>query len=133
MSKVNDLFGKPLTIINVGLEILAASVKDQNIPISQLNWKPPRINVPMLRRTKDGKNIDEANQKVIDIIKKARPTLVGMGIAKDVIDDYLQVEKTRRSHLTNAVFTQGKNEYWPIPQEYIDSVDDDLVTQNNGY
>ncbi len=59
--------------------------------------------------------------------------LVRWGIAKDVIDDYLQVEKTRRSHLTNAVFTQGKNEYWPIPQEYIDSVDDGLVTQNNGY
>lgn len=59
--------------------------------------------------------------------------LVRWGIAKDVIEDYLQVEKTRRSHLTNAVFTQGKNEYWPIPQEYIDSVDDGLVTQNNGY
>ncbi|RIV43448.1 RagB/SusD family nutrient uptake outer membrane protein [Flagellimonas pelagia] len=59
--------------------------------------------------------------------------LVRWGIAKDVIDDYLSVEKTRRSHLTNAAFTAGKNEYWPIPQEYIDSVDDGLVTQNNGY
>jgi len=59
--------------------------------------------------------------------------LVRWGIAKEVIDDYLEVEKTKRTHLTNAAFTQGKNEYWPIPQEYIDSVDEGLVTQNNGY
>nr|WP_292963236.1 MULTISPECIES: RagB/SusD family nutrient uptake outer membrane protein [unclassified Allomuricauda] len=59
--------------------------------------------------------------------------LVRWGIAKDVIDAYLEVEKDRRTHLTNASFTQGKNEYWPIPQEYIDSVEDGLVTQNNGY
>ncbi|WP_432422791.1 RagB/SusD family nutrient uptake outer membrane protein [Zobellia alginiliquefaciens] len=59
--------------------------------------------------------------------------LVRWGIAKDVIDDYLVIEKTRRSHLTNAAFTAGKNEYWPIPQEYIDSVEDGLITQNNGY
>lgn len=59
--------------------------------------------------------------------------LVRWGIAKEVIDDYLEVEKTRRSHLTNAAFTEGKNEYWPIPQEYIDSVEEGLVTQNDGY
>tara|TARA_R110001606_G_scaffold399289_1_gene583733 strand:- start:9926 stop:11599 length:1674 start_codon:yes stop_codon:yes gene_type:complete len=58
--------------------------------------------------------------------------LVRWGIAKEVIDDYLEVEKTRRSHLTNAAFTAGKNEYWPIPQEYIDGVDA-TVTQNSGY
>ncbi|HBU78727.1 MAG TPA: RagB/SusD family nutrient uptake outer membrane protein, partial [Muricauda sp.] len=59
--------------------------------------------------------------------------LVRWGIAKEVIDDYLEVERTKRTHLTNAAFTLGKNEYWPIPQEYIDSVDEGLVTQNNGY
>ncbi|CAM4254824.1 RagB/SusD family nutrient uptake outer membrane protein [Zobellia nedashkovskayae] len=58
--------------------------------------------------------------------------LVRWGIAKDVIDDYLEVERTKRSHLTNAAFTAGKNEYWPIPQEYIDGVAE-TVTQNSGY
>lgn len=57
--------------------------------------------------------------------------LVRWGIAKEVIDDYLLVEKTKRSHLTNAVFTKGKNEYWPIPQRYIDGVPEGTVTQNN--
>ncbi|MCL5129274.1 RagB/SusD family nutrient uptake outer membrane protein [Algibacter sp. L4_22] len=59
--------------------------------------------------------------------------LVRWGVAKEVIDDYLLVEKTKRSHLTNAVFTEGKNEYWPIPQRYIDGVPEGTVTQNNNY
>ncbi|WP_439647538.1 RagB/SusD family nutrient uptake outer membrane protein [Abyssalbus ytuae] len=59
--------------------------------------------------------------------------LVRWGIAEQIINEYLSVEKNRRSHLTNASFTAGKNEYWPIPQEYIDSVKEGLVTQNDGY
>ena len=59
--------------------------------------------------------------------------LVRWGVANDVITTYLEVERTRRTHLTNAAFTSGKNEYWPIPLEYIDSVDEGLITQNNGY
>ena len=59
--------------------------------------------------------------------------LVRWGKAKQIIDAYLTVEKTKRSHLTNAVFVAGKNEYWPIPQRYIDGVPEGTVTQNNGY
>ncbi|WP_291871125.1 RagB/SusD family nutrient uptake outer membrane protein [Maribacter sp.] len=59
--------------------------------------------------------------------------LVRWGNAKAVIDDYLRIEKTKRSHLTNAEFITGKNEYWPIPQRYIDGVLEGTVTQNNGY
>jgi len=59
--------------------------------------------------------------------------LVRWGIADEVIPEYLEVEKTRRSHLSNASFAPGTNEYWPIPQAYIDGVEDGLVTQNSGY
>lgn len=59
--------------------------------------------------------------------------LVRWGIAGEVINEYLEVEKTRRSHLTNASFTENKNEYFPIPQKYIDGVAPGLVTQNPGY
>ncbi|AUC85181.1 RagB/SusD family nutrient uptake outer membrane protein [Polaribacter sp. ALD11] len=59
--------------------------------------------------------------------------LVRWGKAKTIIDDYLQIEKTKRSHLVNAKFVAGKNEYWPIPQRYIDGVPAGTVTQNNGY
>lgn len=59
--------------------------------------------------------------------------LVRWGEADAVINTYLTVEKTRRTHLTNAVFTKGKNEYFPIPQRYIDALPIGTVTQNNGF
>ncbi|UII26416.1 RagB/SusD family nutrient uptake outer membrane protein [Fulvivirga maritima] len=59
--------------------------------------------------------------------------LVRWGHAAEVMNDYLEVEKTKRSHLTNAHFTEGVNEYFPIPQAYIDVVGSDKVTQRNGF
>lgn len=59
--------------------------------------------------------------------------LVRWGHAADVINTYLTVEKTLRSHLTNAEFEEGVHEYFPIPQDYIDVVGKDKVTQRDGY
>ncbi|MGR3811873.1 RagB/SusD family nutrient uptake outer membrane protein [Jiulongibacter sp. NS-SX5] len=59
--------------------------------------------------------------------------LVRWGIAADVINEYLVVEKTRRSFLANANFTEGKNEYFPIPQRYVDGSPQGMVTQNPNY
>lgn len=59
--------------------------------------------------------------------------LVRWGEADNVISNYLSIEKMRRSHLTNASFTPNKNEYFPIPQSYIDGVENGLVKQNEGY
>lgn len=59
--------------------------------------------------------------------------LVRWGIAEEVINnDYLTQEKTKRSFLTNAKFTKGKNEYFPIPQRYIDGATS-KVEQNPNY
>lgn len=59
--------------------------------------------------------------------------LVRWGEAGSVLNSYLEVEKTKRSHLMNAQFKAGTHEYWPIPQRYIDGTPKDLVTQNTGY
>ena len=59
--------------------------------------------------------------------------LVRWGKAGSVINSYLEVEKTRRSHLLNANFNVGTHEYWPIPQRYLDGTPSGLVTQNTGY
>lgn len=59
--------------------------------------------------------------------------LVRWGVADKVMNDYLAVEKTRRTHLTNASFVQGKHEYFPIPQEYLDNTKDEEVVQNTNY
>ena len=45
--------------------------------------------------------------------------LVRWGIAAETLNAYLAVEKTRRSFLSAAVFTKGRDEYYPIPQREI--------------
>jgi len=84
-SKINDLFGKPLSIVNVGLESMAQSVHAQGIPVIDVDWRPPAEGVPHLRTTHSGVDIEAANAEVCRRIKQGRPVLAGMGIAKDVI------------------------------------------------
>jgi hypothetical protein len=42
------------------------------------------------------------------------------GIAAETLNKYVTVEATKRVYKKGAVFTKGKNEYFPIPQEAID-------------
>ena len=42
--------------------------------------------------------------------------LVRWGIAEQTLNAYLAEEKTKRDFLTNAQFTAGRDEYYPIPQ-----------------
>jgi hypothetical protein len=82
---IKDLFGRPLTVVNVGLEGFAGAVRDQGVAVVDLDWKPPAAGVRPLYRTASGLDVEEANLEVIRRIKAARPVLVGMGIARDVI------------------------------------------------
>ncbi len=58
--------------------------------------------------------------------------LVRWGEAAEVLNAYLAVEKTKRDFLTNAIFTAGRDEYYPIPQREIDFTGG-LYVQNPGY
>jgi len=58
--------------------------------------------------------------------------LVRWGKAEQVLNAYLSVEKTRKDFLTNANFTSGRDEYYPIPQREIDFTGG-LYNQNPGY
>jgi hypothetical protein len=80
-----DLFGQPLTVVNVGLESMAQSVRRQGTHVIEVDWRPPPEGVPHLRQTHSGVAIDAANTEVCRRIQEARPVLVGMGIAREVI------------------------------------------------
>jgi hypothetical protein len=58
--------------------------------------------------------------------------LVRWGIAAETLNAYLEVEKTRRTFLSAAKFTKGRDEYLPIPQREIDFTKG-LYQQNPGY
>jgi len=82
---IKDLFGQPVQVVNLGLEILSQSVRDQGIDVVDVDWQPPAAGVRHLRTTESGTDIEAANTEVCNRIKSGRPVLVGMGIARDVI------------------------------------------------
>lgn len=85
MTKINDIFGKDLTVLNVGLMSMAKSVSDQGVKVIDLDWQPPKDGIRRLRQTKSGVSMEAANQEVVSRIKRGQAVLVGMGIARDVI------------------------------------------------
>jgi len=58
--------------------------------------------------------------------------LVRWGIAAEVMNEYLEVERGRHSHLAGATFVAEKHEYMPIPQSQID-LGRGLIEQNENY
>jgi starch-binding outer membrane protein, SusD/RagB family len=58
--------------------------------------------------------------------------LVRWGIASQTINGFFLIEKTRHSFLASAAFTDGRDEFFPIPQAQIDLVEG-LYRQNNGW
>jgi hypothetical protein len=82
---INDLFGKSLAVVNVGLESMAQSVRIQGTPVIEVDWRPSAEGVVRLRTTRQGLDIDAANAEACQRIKSGRPVLVGMGIAREVI------------------------------------------------
>lgn len=58
--------------------------------------------------------------------------LVRWGIAEEVLNDYFEVEQTRKTYLREAHFEANKNEYLPIPQQEI-VLSEGLYEQNPGY
>jgi hypothetical protein len=58
--------------------------------------------------------------------------LVRWGIAEPVLNAYLNKERIKKDYLSNAKFTAGRDEYYPIPQREIDFTGG-LYKQNPGY
>jgi hypothetical protein len=86
--KINDLFGKPISVVNVGLASMAEPIARQDVPVVDVDWRPPAEGVQRLRMTRSGVDMDEANEEVVRRIKQGRAVLTGMGIARDVIPGY---------------------------------------------
>jgi hypothetical protein len=84
-SKLNQFFGQPLAVVNIGLESMAQAVREQQIPVTVVDWRPPAGDVPRLRVTQGGVDIEAANAEVCRRIQQGRPALAGMGIAREVI------------------------------------------------
>ena len=85
---MTDLFSKPLRPINIGLESFYRSMVSQGAPAVSVDWRPPLEGYVEILRTGDGADVEAANAEAFARITAGRPTIVGMGLAKDVIPGF---------------------------------------------
>ncbi|MCX6349577.1 MAG: DUF1116 domain-containing protein [Candidatus Aureabacteria bacterium] len=92
MTKLSDLFSSKLSVINLGLESFADSVKSQGVDVEQVDWKPPAGGDPTtialldaLDRPALKARIEAANQKAATIMIGAQPVLIDILPAREAI------------------------------------------------
>lgn len=84
---INDIFGKKLNVINIGIESFKDNIESSGGNAVQLDWKPS-VNVDSniskaIHAKKD--IIEAANKKALEIILNGKPVLIGMDVAINVI------------------------------------------------
>lgn len=92
MIKLNELFQIDLHVVNFGIESFYQDLKKQNKPVVHVDWKPiaggDKVAAKNLRLLKSPElltKIEKANKEALNRILAAQPTLIGLGIAGEVI------------------------------------------------
>jgi hypothetical protein len=88
---VLELFNSDLKAVNMGLESFAETLRKEQVPTVQVDWRPPAGGDPDLidaldRIEKTTKvDVEAANAEAVDRILKGKPVVVGIGKALDVV------------------------------------------------
>ncbi len=92
MSKLNELFTTSLHVVNFGIESFYDDLASQKVDAVHVDWKPiaggdkaAASNLRKLQKPELAAKIDAANQEALRRILAAKPTIVGLGIAGEVI------------------------------------------------
>ncbi len=89
--KITELFKQELKVINMGLETFADNLAELRVQTQQVDWKPPAGGDARLLALFDrleantALDIESANAEAVARIMHAKPTLVDIGIAADVV------------------------------------------------
>ncbi len=87
---VTALFKSRLSVVNLGLASFADNLVAIGAEVAQVDWRPPAggdaVALDALDRIANGgTDVDAANKKAVDILLAAKPTLIDIGIAGEVI------------------------------------------------
>ena len=92
---IAELFRTDLRVVNVGLASFAETLRDNRVPVIDVDWRPPAggdsalIRIIDELKSEDGRSwnsqIAAANATAIEHLLSAEPYIIGIGIAKDVI------------------------------------------------
>jgi hypothetical protein len=88
---VSRLFSGNLSVVNLGLESFARNFSGAGVPVVQVDWKPPAGGDSKVLAALDAialsskVDIDKANEEAVSRVLAAKPTVVGIGVARDVV------------------------------------------------
>lgn len=82
-----ELFEPELKVVNIGLESFLQGLNDSGVKSAQVKFKPPLVSDRALfaKAAKHAARIEKANARAMERILAAKPALVGMGAALDVV------------------------------------------------
>jgi len=85
MTAINDLFASKLNVVNIGAPVFKDDLAAQDVPVVQLDWRPPAGGRPeliaALDTLQDRPETEAANEKAVAVILAARPVLVDVALA----------------------------------------------------
>jgi hypothetical protein len=88
-SRIDELFGQKVSVINLGTETFAKELQTQGADAIHVDWRPPAGGNPALmaalEKVIESNEIDAANTKTLETYMDARPLLVSVERAIDVI------------------------------------------------
>lgn len=79
-----------LNVVNIGVKGFGDGMTEQNIPVTQINWKPP-VDAKIVKRLRKAEKsgllekIEAANQKAVSAMLDAEPYFVGIKRVIDVV------------------------------------------------
>lgn len=84
MSHVNELFGKELKVVNLGLESFYRELQEQHVASVHVNWRPPSEagkKLAALEAEDIKEKIEKANKEAVGRLLAAQPAITGIGKA----------------------------------------------------
>jgi hypothetical protein len=84
-----ELLGRPLAVANVGVGVLADELERQGVAVERVAWHPPAPGAEdsLARLALEAAAIGEANEVAVARMQEARPLVVGVGLARDVLPE----------------------------------------------
>jgi hypothetical protein len=92
---VDELFASELRVVNLGLSSFAETLQSCNVPVVDVDWRPPAggdaslIRIVDALKSDDGRTwnarINAANETAIERLLAAEPHIVGLGMAIDIV------------------------------------------------
>ncbi len=84
---MSSLFSSELKVVNIGMKSFKETLDTQNVPAVHVDWKPPLLSDAAVFDTikKFQDKIEVANKEAVQRILNAKPMLIGMGKAIDVV------------------------------------------------